>query len=262
MTEKKYDGDVSDGYHTFNELYAFRRMYNAALFNEWALAGKYEVHKSKLHHDGEHPFGKPGMFIVAAMLPDGQISNHYETCFWDLFIVPEHPKSIFKHDGHNSEDVLYRLQQLIKSESILELVTHDPHQIPMRHCDCGRTVKTNLKYCSLCGRYFQGVLCNDSKTGKEITIPKTSHNRYRDEDIPFEFDRCLFGAYLSSFRLPCDLPIHFFTEDQVVLTVLMPNTTNQMHLPSVATIQRESYIIAEEIQKSGSYDRINYQHYS
>ncbi len=29
-------GSLSDGYHTFNELYEFRKMYNAALFNEWA----------------------------------------------------------------------------------------------------------------------------------------------------------------------------------------------------------------------------------
>ena len=28
-------GDLSDGYHTFNELYEFRKIYNAALFNEW-----------------------------------------------------------------------------------------------------------------------------------------------------------------------------------------------------------------------------------
>jgi hypothetical protein len=27
---------VSDTYHTFNELYEFRKVYNAALFNEWA----------------------------------------------------------------------------------------------------------------------------------------------------------------------------------------------------------------------------------
>ena len=26
--------DISDGYHTFNELYEFRKLYNAALFNQ------------------------------------------------------------------------------------------------------------------------------------------------------------------------------------------------------------------------------------
>lgn len=30
------DENTSDGYHTFKELYKFRLLYNAALFNEWA----------------------------------------------------------------------------------------------------------------------------------------------------------------------------------------------------------------------------------
>lgn len=29
-------GEVSDGYHTFNELYQYRMLYNAAFFNELA----------------------------------------------------------------------------------------------------------------------------------------------------------------------------------------------------------------------------------
>ena len=29
------ENSLSDGYHTFDELYEFRKMYNAALFNEW-----------------------------------------------------------------------------------------------------------------------------------------------------------------------------------------------------------------------------------
>ena len=27
--------DISDGYHSFKDLYEFRKLYNAALFNEW-----------------------------------------------------------------------------------------------------------------------------------------------------------------------------------------------------------------------------------
>ena len=37
--------DISDGYHTFKELYEFRMVYNAALFNEWHKQNKYYVHK-------------------------------------------------------------------------------------------------------------------------------------------------------------------------------------------------------------------------
>ncbi len=104
-------GEVSDGYHTFNELYEFRKVYNAALFNEWAKVGKYDVHKSYRHHDGEECFGG-GWFIVVAALPEGQISNHYEAKDWELFDVPEFDKALFEFDGHTSEDVLHRLKAI------------------------------------------------------------------------------------------------------------------------------------------------------
>ena len=113
--EIQVTGDTSDGYHTFNELYEFRKLYNARLFNEWAnghkygFAVKYDVHKSKRHSDGELCFGG-GWFIVMAELPTGQISNHYEMKDWDLFNIPEKKKAN-EWDGHTSQDVLKRLRQ-------------------------------------------------------------------------------------------------------------------------------------------------------
>jgi hypothetical protein len=129
-------GQVSDGYHTFDELYEFRKMYNAALFNEWAkqntqplqiplqkqsdvpmyviqpnYKAKYNVHKSWKHYDGELCFGG-GWFIVSAMLPSGLISNHYEAKYWDLFKIPEVEKALFEFDGHTGKDVLERLKSL------------------------------------------------------------------------------------------------------------------------------------------------------
>jgi hypothetical protein len=103
------DGNTSDGYHTFNELYEFRKAYNAALFNELAAGGKCSVHKSWRHHDGELCFGG-GWFIVVAVLPDGQISNHYEAKDWDLFAVPETERALFEFDGHTGADVVERLK--------------------------------------------------------------------------------------------------------------------------------------------------------
>lgn len=124
-------GGISDGYHTFDELYTFRKMYNATLFNEWAsgrmtvLKGmqngrryenaglcKYNVHKSWRHEDGELCFGG-GWFIVVAMLPDGQISNHYKEEDWGLFNIPETPKALYPFDGHTGQDVIFRLSRLI-----------------------------------------------------------------------------------------------------------------------------------------------------
>lgn len=103
------DGNTSDGHHTFNELYEFRKAYNAALFNEWAAGNKYSVHKSWRHHDGDLCFGG-GWFIVVAVLPDGQISNHYEAKDWDMFAVPETERALFEYDGHTGTDVIARLK--------------------------------------------------------------------------------------------------------------------------------------------------------
>ena len=117
---------ISDGYHTFEELYEFRKVYNAALFNEWGKSeilhdklyeyGKprhkqHYVHKSWRHHDGELCFGG-GWFIVVAKLPTGQISNHYEAKDWSLFNIPEEEKALFEFDGHTPQDVLARLKAL------------------------------------------------------------------------------------------------------------------------------------------------------
>lgn len=114
-------GEVSDGYHTFNELYEFRKMYNVALFNEWAkdyIVGsnvesgpQYNVHKSWKHNDGELCFGG-GWFIVVADLPGGQISNHYKAEDWDLFKIPEVEKALLPFDGHTGNDVIDRLKNL------------------------------------------------------------------------------------------------------------------------------------------------------
>jgi hypothetical protein len=109
----KVSEDTSDGYHTFKELYELRKAYNVALFNEWGSYNFpiYEVHKSWKHHDGELCFGG-GWFIVVAILPSGQISNHYKAEDWDLFKIPETENAKYTFDGHTSKDVIERLLNL------------------------------------------------------------------------------------------------------------------------------------------------------
>lgn len=109
-------GEISDGYHTFNELYEFRMLYNAALFNEWAKEKKYSVHKSKLHGDGS-PCFDGSYFVVCAMLPTGLISNHYKLEYWDLFNITSLEKAFFDYDGHTSADVIERLRALCKERN-------------------------------------------------------------------------------------------------------------------------------------------------
>ena len=109
--EPQDKGEISDGYHTFNELYYYRMLYNAAFFN---MLPKEWVHKSKKHNDGEECFGG-GWFIVMANLPTGQISNHYEIKDWDLFQIPE--KEIAdKWDGHTPQEAANRLHKYLLEE--------------------------------------------------------------------------------------------------------------------------------------------------
>jgi len=105
------ENELSDGWHTFDDLYEFRKLYNAVLFNEWAASNKYEVHKSIRHNDGELCFDG-GWFIVVAILPSGQISNHYKMDEWDLFRIPAKDKALYPFDGHTPQMVMNRLFKL------------------------------------------------------------------------------------------------------------------------------------------------------
>ena len=111
LQQEQDTGEVSDGYHTFNELYYYRMLYNAAFFN---LLPKVMVHKSKRHHTGEECFGG-GWFIVMANLPTGQISNHYELKDWDLFKVPE-KEFADEWDGHTPQEAAERLHRYLQQE--------------------------------------------------------------------------------------------------------------------------------------------------
>ena len=105
-------GEISDGYHTFNELYDYRKVYNALLFNEWASQDLYDVRKSTKHFDGEDCFGG-GWFVVMAQTPAGQISNHYEMEDWDLFRVLVQDCAN-EWDGHTAAEALERMKNLTR----------------------------------------------------------------------------------------------------------------------------------------------------
>lgn len=119
---KQFDSidKVSDGYHTFEELYEFRKLFNAAFFN--LLAKDHRVIKSKRHYTGEECFGG-GWFIVMACLPTGQISNHYEMKDWGLFKCPEYPYAD-EWDGHTPQDVVDRLTQYLTGKRTLNVPVH------------------------------------------------------------------------------------------------------------------------------------------
>lgn len=97
---------------TIQELYDFRLIYNALLFNEWSKHNTIEVYKSKKHSDGELCFDGE-WFVVVAILPTGQITNHYHIKYWDYFQIKEYPQVKDEFDGHTPIDVLNRLKSMV-----------------------------------------------------------------------------------------------------------------------------------------------------
>lgn len=104
-------GDVSDGYHTFNELYKYRTPYDAAFFNEPG-EGDIKVRKSHERHDGEERLGG-GWFIVMAEPPTGQISNHYGNRYRESFDIPG-LDTAWEWDGHTPNEAADRIGSYLK----------------------------------------------------------------------------------------------------------------------------------------------------
>ena len=149
-------GNISDGYHTFNELYEYRLLYNASMFNELSKQGLYDVHKSKLHSDGTIPFDDENWFIVQAELPTGQISNHYEIKDWNLFQVPVKEKAN-PYDGHSPQDVAKRLREFLTPKYPK---TYE-ECCDVLHYDKSFYVDTHL-YSDLLGILYKLLICRDA----------------------------------------------------------------------------------------------------
>lgn len=116
-------GDVSDGYHTFNQLYHQR----AVLFAALVMQNKDKAWKTHKHEDGEPCFGG-GWFLVSIDTPKGTYGYHYEDKYWDLFDCQELEKA--KHwDGYTEEDVM-RLMSLRQS------IDHPKHYNKPGHKEC------------------------------------------------------------------------------------------------------------------------------
>ena len=110
VLEKIDIGDISDGYHTYNELYEHR----AVLFANVCNAYPHLAWKSHNHDDPNFPMFD-GMFIVGIETPDGQATYHYDLKWWDLFHVKVLDRApVF--DGHTPNDVIERLKSLIESD--------------------------------------------------------------------------------------------------------------------------------------------------
>lgn len=88
---------LTDGYHTFQELYVHRM----ELFAVICRQNQAHAWKSKLHDDGTM---YPNYFIVGINTPSGPFTYHYRMDSWDLFDIKELERAP-EWDGHTSAHI-------------------------------------------------------------------------------------------------------------------------------------------------------------
>lgn len=104
-------GEVSDGYHTFDELYEHRCLLFCMLLTMIAvdvpMGFDLECWRSRLHSDGS---SFDGWFVAGIFGPDlEQVTYHLPDRMWHLIgNVPVAEKAP-TFDGHTSKDVIDRL---------------------------------------------------------------------------------------------------------------------------------------------------------
>jgi len=113
--------EISDGYHTFDDLYDHRLTLWIAYCKLWDSARsqsvwkteegpRFYVWRSKLHSDGS---SYDGWFVLGIMPPDGkQLTYHVPIGRWDECSFARELERSPEFDGHTSEDVLKRLKSL------------------------------------------------------------------------------------------------------------------------------------------------------
>lgn len=121
------DMEVSDGYHTFDELYDHRITLFIALARSMekvhALAEAWRemkgtekagalVWRSKKHSDGELSFGGTWFVFGIGKKEGEQITYHLPIERWDETEFAETLEQAPEFDGHSSQDVLERLKTL------------------------------------------------------------------------------------------------------------------------------------------------------
>lgn len=98
---------ISDGYHTFEELYNHR----LALFALICELLPAESWKTRVHSDGS--VWEDWFLVGLRYLSGEQITYHYPMEWWDKIQVHE-LKQAPPYDGHTPQDVLDRLSKFFK----------------------------------------------------------------------------------------------------------------------------------------------------
>lgn len=109
-------GEVSDTYHSFNELYQHRFLLFCALAQmAWLRRDPPYCWKSKTHWiDGDLQPVWDGWFVAGIEIGGKMITYHLPLEYWDLFDGIEREQAP-PHDGHTSQDVIERLKEWLKA---------------------------------------------------------------------------------------------------------------------------------------------------
>ena len=160
---REINGDTSDGYHTFNELYHHR----AILFSVIVKTFPDKAWKSLRHHDGTM---YDGMFIVGIDTPEGQATYHYDIDpYWGMFECRE-LECAPEWDGHSPAQAIERIGKLgpaRRGEWICEIepnaVTASSREVHVFRCSCCNFTWANtamllryFKHCPHCGAKMDG----------------------------------------------------------------------------------------------------------
>jgi len=156
-------GDLSDGYHTFNELYHHR----AVLFSVICNMFPDKAWKSKLHDTGDM---FEGMFIVGIETPEGQATYHYDIDpYWDMFKVKELDRAP-TWDGHTPEDAINRISRLSNKQATWRLETDEEcpdFMFKLVVCsECNQKANDTYKFCPNCGTAMKGLTVEGCKGAK------------------------------------------------------------------------------------------------
>lgn len=96
--------EISDGYHTFAELYDHRTHLFVAL-----MRSNYKISWRANNHDDGTMYD--GWFVAGMHLPTGDISYHLPISMWEMLDCSDIETTLRapKWDGHTCDDVLKRL---------------------------------------------------------------------------------------------------------------------------------------------------------
>lgn len=146
--------DLSDGFHTFRQLYYQRMILFAAIVKQ----NKDKAWKSLRHEDGELCF-EGGWFIVGVDTPEGSYTYHYEANFYSLFDCEE--LECGKHwDGHTEKDItrLLSLPSTQLEQKTRKWIYFNDSYIDFVKCDnCGWIQDIQSNYCPKCGCLMKGT---------------------------------------------------------------------------------------------------------